>query len=134
MADTLNLSIQAYDSFNDFATQEYVRKNGGIKNVARIIPQDFLPQYKNCIFTNWSNFEVYSIDFGVITPYLFLPVGQALLSWVTCIVEGFENKGLLTSLILPSKIAGRLTHPDMLQYIHRHRNHKLTEDLILKSY
>ena len=132
LANTINLSIQGYDHFNDDATQEFVRENGGIEKVGRIIPEDFLPQNKNCIFTNWSNFEVYSIDFGVAAPYLFLPVGQALLPWVSCIVEGFENKGLMTGLILPSKIAERLIQPDMLKFVHQHRDPKLAKDQMIK--
>ncbi len=69
----------------------------------------------------WSNFSVYSIDFGIAEPYLFLPIGQDLVPWVSCIVEGFENKGLLVSLLLPAKTMNRFIQSDMLQYIHRYR-------------
>lgn len=120
VASSIHAAVQGYKSFNSTAIKEFLQNNGGIKNIARIIPQDFLPQHKNLIITNWSNFEVYSIDFGVIKPSLFLPVGQALLPWVSCIVEGFENKGLLTNLALPRKVADRLSHPAMQAQIHKY--------------
>ena len=102
-------------------TEQFVQDHGGVKNMNRILPKMFFPPSKNVCITNWSNFGVYSIDFGVNSPSLFLPAGRALLPWLGCIVEGPENKGLSFSLALPTNVAKKLTHPAMLQQVHKYR-------------
>ncbi|MCE5316130.1 MAG: hypothetical protein LLG04_02035 [Parachlamydia sp.] len=98
-----------------------IEKFGGLWQIQRILPTDYLPHHRNLIITNWSNFDVYSIDFGLAKPHLFLPVGRALIPWVCCIAEGFDNQGLLAVLLLPSKVAKRLASPLMQEEVHKYR-------------
>ncbi len=121
VAESIHHALQHYDSNRYWELMKFVHAHGGIKNISRVIEKGVLAQNKPCFFTNWSNFSVYSIDFGIAEPYLFLPIGQDLVPWVSCIVEGFENKGLLVSLLLPAKTMNRFIQSDMLRYIHRYR-------------
>lgn len=129
LAKNIHSSVKNFlqESFHYHETQEFVQQIGGVKKLARIVPEMFLPQHKNLIISNWSNFGVYSIDFGLSTPYLFLPLGNVPFPWVSCIVEGFDNKGLLVAVILPSSVAKRLLHPSMLPQIHLYRGQNASE-------
>jgi hypothetical protein len=130
LASTIHLAVKNFMPENPKAVLDFISKNGGIENVSRIIPQEFLPKNKNLVISNWSNFDVYSIDFGIAKPYLFLPVGEAPCPWVSCIVEGFENKGLLVALALPYGIAKRFTASTMLEKLHAYRASAIsTEEL-----
>lgn len=132
-ATKIHGAVKSYldEHFQHEETEDFVQRSGGIKRIGRMAPEKMLPQHKNLTITNWSNFGVYSIDFGVSTPHLFLPIGRTPFPWVSCIVEGFGNKGLLVTLALPSKVAKRLTTPEMLKQIHQYRagipNKALTE-------
>ena len=96
------------DSFCYQATENFIEMQGGLKNLSQIIPEELLPQYKTVVFSNWCNFGVYSIDFGITKPCIFLPVSKSPLPWISCIVEGFEGKGLLVSLVLPRQVAKQI--------------------------
>jgi hypothetical protein len=134
-AKSIHLSVKNFltTSFDHNHTQEFVQKSGGLKKLGRIIPEAFLPQNKNLIISNWSNFGVYNIDFGISAPYLFLPIGKTLLPWVSCIVEGFDAKGLLVTAVLPFKVAKQLAHPSMQKLIHSHRRKSDLETPILQD-
>jgi len=120
-AKTIHQNVSNYSL--DFAvTEKFVQEQGGMEKIKWIIPIQFLPKYRNLIFTTWANSGVYSIDFGVVPPDLFLPVGQVPLPWAARIVEGFQNQGRLVALTLPSKVAQRITQPERLQNIHRYRS------------
>lgn len=123
IADKINYSVAHYveDSFCPKEIVDFIEKKVGYKNIGRTIPEDLLPHYKNLVITNWSHFGVYSIDFGIEAPYIFLPLAQSPLPWMGLIVEGFENKGLLVKVILPSRLAKRFSKPKMLEKIHRYR-------------
>lgn len=133
IASSINQKVQNYlqDQFDPNYAEEFVAKNGGIKNVKWIIPTELLPQYKNLIFSNWCNQEVYSIDFGIEKPFLFLPVGRFPISWVACIYEGFENKGLIVAIVLPSKVGEKLMSEKMLKELHQYRHMISREDAAL---
>lgn len=110
IADAIHSGLNTY-SKNDLepsSLEKFIQENGGLRKIDRLVPQIFLPQHKNFLLSNWSNFGVYSIDFGIAAPFLFLPVGKPLMPWVGCIVEGFNNNGLLASVIVPAKIASKL--------------------------
>jgi hypothetical protein len=132
IARDINLSVKNFlnNSFHFNETQEFVQKCGGIKKINRIIPEAFLPKNKNLIISNWTNFGVYSIDFGICIPYLFLPVGETPLPWVSCIVEGFDNEGLLITMVLPSKVGKQLEHPSICSRIHSYRKLNSTKNLV----
>jgi hypothetical protein len=126
LASIIHLAVKNFTPENPIQVLKFISNNGGIKNLSRIIPQVFLPKNKNLVLSNWSNFGVYSIDFGIAKPYLFLPVGEAPCPWVSCVVEGFENKGLLVALALPYGIANRFSSSEMLEKIHVYRNPDLS--------
>lgn len=117
-ASSINLAVRNYlvEHFQYFETEEFVRENGGMKKISRIMPEKMLPPYNNFTITNWSQFGVYSIDFGLCAPYLVLPVGRTPLPWVACIVEGFENKGLLVTLALPLRAANKLSEKKLKKH------------------
>ncbi len=119
-ANKIHESVQNY-SHDPITTKEFVKEHGGIRQVKWIVPKEFLPQYQNLIFTSWANFGPYAIDFGVVNPDLFLPVGNVPLPWVARIVEGYNNQGRLVALTLPSNVAKSLMQPEMLQEIHKYR-------------
>jgi shikimate O-hydroxycinnamoyltransferase len=125
IANYIHLRVKHYlkENFHPSHGLKFIENNGGMKIVNRIIPPRFLPKYKNMIFTNWSKFEVYSVDFGVISPYLFLPITLAPIPWVCSIVEGFNNQGVLMSLTLPTELTQRLAQPAVLEKIHQYRSH-----------
>jgi hypothetical protein len=85
--------------------QEWVNAHHGLKKLRRLIPESVLPKVNHLVVTNWTHFDVYSIDFGIVTPYLFLPIGRTPLPWAACIVEGYDNQGLLVSLVVPASVA-----------------------------
>jgi len=134
-ARNIHASVKNFKPDNPSQVLDLIQKNGGIKNIKWMLPPLFSPQYKNLIITNWSNFNVYSIDFGVVSPYLFLPTGEAPIPWLSCIVEGFNNTGLLVALVLPSSVAEQLTQPDVLEQIHHYRGQLSPEDehILLKN-
>lgn len=123
IADTINRVVSNYlnESFYYDHEQTFLKKNGGLKKLKYVIPQEFLPQCKNLLISNWSNFGVYTIDFGIAKPYLFLPVGRPTIPWMSCVVEGYNNKGLFVAVVLPARIAKRLSHPSMLKQVHAYR-------------
>lgn len=127
LAQAIHAAVQSYgpETVKCHPTLDFIKKFGGIKQVHRILPTDYLPQNRNLIITNWSNFGVYSIDFGIAKPHLFLPIGRALIPWVCCIVEGFDNQGLLATLLLPSKVAKRLS--SMQEEVHKYRMCPVTD-------
>lgn len=43
------------------------------------------------------------------------------LPWVSWLVEGFDNSGLLYTIAVPSALAGRLRSPDGRAALHRFR-------------
>jgi hypothetical protein len=126
-ATCINQAVKNYleEHFQHDETKEFIEKMGGAKKIDRVVPEKMLPPYKNLTISNWSNFGAYSIDFGIVAPHLILPVGRSPLPWLSCILEGFDNKGLLVSLVLPSQVAKRLKNPEMLAHIHQYRPHGL---------
>ncbi len=125
IAGMIHRAVKNYQ-FDYTDLSEFIRKVGGPKKINRIIPKVLLPQEKNLLITSWANFNVYSIDFGIEAPFLFLPVGKSPLPWVSNIVEGLNNQGLLVTLMLPSSATKRLLDPANLQYLHQFRSKQET--------
>ena len=71
IASSIHRAVKNYllEHFDPYAAWEFVNRNGGTKNIKYMVPESLLPQHKNLIVSNWSNFGVYSIDFGVAAPY-----------------------------------------------------------------
>jgi hypothetical protein len=110
-AKAIHQAIENYE-YNYFQEtieiEKWTNKNGALKKLCRFMPTTLLPKQNQLVITNWMHFGVYTIDFGVASPYLFLPVGAVPLPWVSCIVEGFDNQGLLVALVVPSTVAKSL--------------------------
>jgi shikimate O-hydroxycinnamoyltransferase len=105
------------DHFQPTSIQDFLQKFHELKKLNRVLPEDLMPKCKNLIISNWCNFGVYAVDFGIQAPYLFLPVGEAPFPWLSCIVEGPNNEGLLMSIVLPTAIASRLSKISTLSII-----------------
>ena len=67
---------------------------------------------------------VYDITFGASKPIYFTPFGDPPFPWLSVIVEGFLNKGLIYSAVLPRKLAKKLMQEDILKKIHQYREQK----------
>ena len=74
--------------------------------------------------TNWANFGVYDIVFRDSEPFYFTPFANAPLPWLSVIVEGFSNNGLVYYVALPSNLAKKLMQKDNLRKIHQYREQK----------
>lgn len=111
-AAAIHQAIQNYQSSyfqHPAEIEKWIDTNGALNKLRRLIPETLLPKHNQLVITNWTHFGVYSIDFGVAAPYLFLPIGSVPLPWVSCIVEGFNNQGLLVGLVVPSTLAKKFT-------------------------
>lgn len=133
LAKTIHSALNNYN-FHPSETLDFVEKNGGIRKINRMIPSQMLPQNKNLFITNWSKFGVYSIDFGVASPCMFLPTGKIPFPWIACIVEGFNNNGLLLTLALPRNEAKRLNSSAMQDKVHKFRRREDAVNLEYNSW
>jgi hypothetical protein len=120
MANTIHSAVKNH-LFCPSSQLDFVRKNGGMKIVNQVMPNDMLPQYKNLNISSWTKFGVYSVDLGMGPPSVFLPMGEMPLPWLCCIFDGFNNRGLIVALALPAKVGNRLARPSMLEKVHQYR-------------
>ncbi len=126
LAKEIRASVDHFQSLhmNFFATQKYIEQNGGIKKIDRFVPTSLDPINRTLAVTNWANFGVYDITFGDSKPFYFTPFGDAPFPWLSVIVEGFSNDGLVFYVALPSKLAKKLMQEDNLRKIHQYRDQK----------
>lgn len=94
------------------------------KKWARFIPKALDPMRGNLLITSWAKFGVYDLKFEGAKLYYFSYVGEFPFPWFTTIVEGYENKGLICTSVLPSEVAAKLKEPRALDEIHQYRNPK----------
>jgi hypothetical protein len=73
------------------------------------------------LVTNWSNFGVYDIRFGDDTPAHFTPAGDVPVPWLSALVEGPGNEGLLYSGYFPMDLAARIDSEEGRARLHRFR-------------
>lgn len=104
-----------------FTNSHLITQNGGIANISRFIPKGLDPIRGTLLVTNWSKFGVYDIDFGHAAPFYFTKK-SAIMPWMSSIIEGFSNNGLIFTTNLPSIIANRLVSEKMLAKIHEYRH------------
>ena len=126
LAKDLRTSLENFQSLhvNFWSTKKFIEQNGGIRKIDRFIDTNIDPFKKNLLITNWSNFGVYNITFGESEPIYFTPFGDSPFPWLSVIVEGFSNNGLVYSVALPSKLAKKLIQEDNLRKIHKYRDQK----------
>ncbi|MDR3624102.1 MAG: acyltransferase [Chlamydiales bacterium] len=133
LACAVHVNVKKYFPSNPAGIQDFIQTHGGMKNILKCVPFEFLPSFKNLIISNCAYYNTYSIDFGMKAPYLLLPLGilprpDRASPWVSVMVKGFHNRGVLVALVLPSSIMKRLTTPASLEKIHQYRTQISRED------
>ncbi|MBP0449353.1 hypothetical protein J5Y04_07280 [Kitasatospora sp. RG8] len=86
------------------------------------VPLGFDPEQRRFSFSNWSRFGAYRIRFQGCRPVFFSPAANYPLPWVSWTVEGFHGTGLLTTVVLPARLAARLRGAEGRAALHRHRD------------
>jgi shikimate O-hydroxycinnamoyltransferase len=124
LARDIRSSIDNFKSmhFNPFATKKYIEQNGGIKKIDRFVATSIDPLNRTLLISNWANFGVYNITFGDLKPFYFTSLVDCPFPWLSGIVEGFSENGLIYSVLLPSKLAKKLMQVDSLKEIHKYRS------------
>jgi len=112
----------ATHGMNYFSNCRFVSQKGSEAKMSRFIYKSIDPAKGCLLITNWSKFDVYNINFGQEAPFYFTPIANVPFPWLSAIVEGFSNNGLIFSVVLPSVIAKKLTSEQGLAKIHQYRN------------
>ena len=123
LARDLRTSIENFQRvhMNIFSTKKCIEQNGGHKKIDRFIARGINPVNRDLLISSWVNFGVYDITFGDLKPFYFTPFGDNPFPWLSIIVEGFFNDGLVYSVSLPSKLAKKIMQKDNLRKIHKYR-------------
>ena len=126
LAQDLRKSVDnfQYLYMNLFATKKYIDRNGGIQKIDKFIPIGIDPLKRNLLVTNWTNFGVYDVIFEESNPFFFTSFGDDVIPWLSKIVKGFSNYGLIYSVPLPTKLARKLIEEENLRKIHKYRVQK----------
>ncbi|MER7755600.1 acyltransferase [Kitasatospora sp. NPDC097643] len=85
------------------------------------VPLGFDPAARRFSFSNWSRFGVYRLRFQGQSPVLFGPAANYPLPWVCWTVEGFHGAGLLSTVVLPARLAARVRGAAGRAALHRFR-------------
>ena len=107
-----------------FSTKEYIEQKGGVKRIDKFVLKGVDPGRRGLVITSWAKFGVYDVVFGESKPFFFMPLSDFPVPWISSIVEGFSNDGLLYSADLPTKLAKKLMQEDNLNKIHKYRDDK----------
>lgn len=107
-----------------FSTKDYIEQKGGVKRIDKFIVKGIDPGRRSLVITSWAKFGVYDVIFGESKPFFFTPLSDFPVPWISSIVEGFSNDGLLYSADLPTKLAKKLMQEDNLHKIHKYRDDK----------
>ncbi|WP_026426001.1 acyltransferase [Actinokineospora inagensis] len=94
----------------------------GRSRLRECIPVGFDPDARTFTITNWSRFGIYGITFGGKQPAFFSPTSNLQLPWVSWIVEGFDNTGLLFTIAVPARLATVLRADAGRAALHRYRS------------
>ena len=105
-----------------FSTKKYIKQNGSSRKSDRFISTTIDPLKRTLLITNWSNFGVYDIVFGDSKPFFFSYFGNSPFPWLSSIVEGFDNQGLIYSVWLPKELAKKMMQEDNLNKMHQYRD------------
>ena len=97
LAQDLRASVDNFQRLhmNVFSTKKYIEQNGGVKQIDRFMLTSVDPLKRALLVTNWANFGVYDLTFGDSELLYFTPFGDPPLPWLSVIVEGFSNNGLI---------------------------------------
>ncbi|MFC1419672.1 acyltransferase [Streptacidiphilus cavernicola] len=123
------LAVELREAVEDF-TASHLNLRANIRFLEAIgrdrlgdcAPLGFDPARRRLTFSNWSRFGAYEISFGGRRPVFFSPAANLQLPWVSWMVEGFEGTGSLFTVVLPTRLAGRLRSAEGRAALHRHRS------------
>ena len=122
IAKKIRNSINRYKEHIDYhANNRVIEEQGGMTSISQFIPKALDPIQGMFLVTNWSKFGVYDIDFGKQAPFYFTQRSSAPFPWMSSIVDGFGNSGLLFNSNLPTEVTNKLVEPKVLQKIHQYR-------------
>jgi len=82
----------------------------------------FDPPRRTLTISNWTRFGLDEITFGGHRPVLVAPTTAVSLPWVGWLVEGFDGTGVLLTLVVPVRFAGKLRGGDGRAQLHRFRS------------
>ncbi|MGF1429214.1 acyltransferase [Kitasatospora sp. LaBMicrA B282] len=75
------------------------------------VPLGFDPARKTFTLSSWCRTGVYGLRFEGERPVFFGPTGNLPLPWVSWLVEGFDGRGLLLTVVLPARLAAAVRAP-----------------------
>lgn len=107
---------------NHRANLDLLEHVGGMSKVGRLVPTGVDPFAGSLIFSSWSGFGIYDVDFGIEAPRQFLTASNGPLPWLGVVHEGFGGRGLLFDLELPSALAIRMQSEAARRDVHRYRS------------
>ncbi|MEV4559826.1 acyltransferase [Kitasatospora sp. NPDC049285] len=91
----------------------------GRDRVTDCIPTGFDPARRTLTLSNWCRLGLYDHPLAGALPVAFSPVATLQLPWTSWLVEGPGGTGHLYTVVLPTRVAGRLRAARAL--LHRHR-------------
>lgn len=94
----------------------------GRSRLADCVPIGLDPDRFTFTISNWSRFGVYDVVFDEQRPAFFSPAANLQLARVSWLVEGFDNAGLLCTIALPARLAGKVRADDGRAALHRYRD------------
>lgn len=130
LAQTIRNTVDSFEAqhLSYFSICEYIEQNGGEKEISRFLHKGVDPINKTLFTTNWSNFGVYDVAFSGSKPFFFTSfmfIGEPF-PWLSWMVEGCSNQGLIYSAVLPSKLMRKLTQTSSLRALHQYRDSDYT--------
>lgn len=106
--------------FGFFATKQYVEQHGGLRKIGRFMNNGTDPINRTLLISNVSGSGVYSIEFAGAKPLYFTLFRDYPLPWISSLMKGPLNTGLIYSAPLPNALARSLTKN--LSRLHQYRD------------
>lgn len=123
-AERLRQGLNRFESehMNFVANHQLVDGKGGTAKLSRFVLRALDPERGNILITNWNQMGLYGTRFGSGELLYFTPVGKVEMPWASAITEGFEGKGLIYNITLPSRCAEAALSPEWLAALHCYRS------------
>jgi hypothetical protein len=93
----------------------------GPGRLGECIPFAFDPAHRTLTLSNWTRFGLTELTFGGGPPVLVSPATAVSLPWVAWMVEGFHGTGILLTIVVPVRLAGKLRGANGRARLHRFR-------------
>jgi hypothetical protein len=124
IAGELRRSVDGFaDLHMDYrANKAFAAEHGGASKASRFLMKGIDPINGSLLVTNWSKFGIYDVGFGGAGPRYFTGIGDTPFPWLSVVLDGFDNHGLLFSALLPAAIASQLNSEAGLREVHRFRD------------